>query len=200
MSNYFYDKLPDDIQNYIYMINKAPLVIQKYLYRNSKIINIKQWILPFIHNNNLFHDFNSWHRYPGSILYIYNNQFINAFVDSYYYDYKFNDVIFWHKFLSVIYKLIFHSEFTNFSNDILIKIQKKNKILNKYTLLFCKKYNFKLSICLRNNSSHINYSIHNIYSNDILLSKPINFYKLLSYIKIYKPYQKKIYDINQLWN
>ena len=200
MSNYFYDKLPDDIQNYIYMINKAPLVIQKYLYRNSKIINIKQWILPFIHNNNLFHDFNSWHRYPGSILYIYNYQFINAFVDSYYYDYKFHDVIFWHKFLSIIYKLIFHSEFTNFSNDILIKIQKKNKILNKYTLLFCKKYNFKLSICLRDNSSHINYSIHNIYSNDILLSKPINFYKLLSYIKIYKPYQKKIYDINQLWN
>jgi len=201
MYNYFYDKLPDDIQNYIYMINKAPLIIQKHLYRNSKIIKIRSWILSYTRLNGLFNDFNSWGAWRwGDIMYIYNNQFIDAFVDSYYYDYKFNDVIFWHKFLSVIYKVIFHSEFTNFSNDRLIKIQKKNKILNKYTLLFCKKYNFKLSICLRDNSSHINYSIHNIYSNDILLSKPINFYKLLSYIKIYKPYKKKNYDVDQLWN
>ena len=199
MANYFYDKLPDDIQYYIYMINKTPEIVKKYICRNYKIINIKKHILPFLHNNNnLILNFNSFGGYDDSIKYIYNYEFIQAFIDSYYYDYKFNDLIFWHKLLSVIFKLTFHSEFTNFSHTI-IQYKKKSRLLNKYTLLFCKKYNFKLYLCVRNNS-RINYSIHEVYSNNSFINKPINFYKLLSYIKIFKPYKKKIYDENQIWN
>ena len=164
-----------------------------------KLLILKKHILPFLHNNNnLILNFNSFGGYDDSIKYIYNYEFIQAFIDSYYYDYKFNDLIFWHKLLSVIFKLTFHSEFTNFSHTI-IQYKKKSRLLNKYTLLFCKKYNFKLYLCVRNNS-RINYSIHEVYSNNSFINKPINFYKLLSYIKIFKPYKKKIYHENQIWN
>ena len=37
-----------------------------------------------------------------------------------------------------------------------------------------------------------------IYATSI--TKPISFDKLLGFVKIYKPYKKKTYFYNQLWN
>ena len=106
------------------MINKAPEIVKKYICRNYKIINIKKHILPFLHNNNLILNFNSFDGCNDYIKYIYNYEFIQAFIDSYCYDYKFKDLTFWHKLLSVIYKLTFHSEFLNYYT--IIEYKKKN--------------------------------------------------------------------------
>lgn len=198
-NNYFYDVLPIDIQNYIFMINNAETNIWYYINRSLKIKKIKKIISPFVSNYIEFDNFsmNNWDNYRESIKYLYRTDFINAIIDSYHCDYKYNDVNFWHKLLSVIYKLIFYSKYTDFYYHV-PDYKKKNKLLNKFVLLLCKKYNFKLCIFMKNKNDIYNSSMMDIYATSVI--KPISFEKLLGFVKIYKPYKKKEYFNNQLWN
>ena len=190
--NYFYDFLPIDIQNYIHMIINVEYNIEKYILRSHKIKNIQKNILPFvskyIKSNNVYYFLNNWENHIESVTYLFNYDFVNAIVDSYHYDFMYNNVNFWHKLLSVIYKLIFYSKFGHFCRSD-PDYARKYRTLDKFVLLLCKKYNFKLHIFVRDNNNNSNSLISNIYATD--LDKPIPFDKLLGFVKIYQPYKKK---------